>query len=112
MKYVDVETTKRISKIGLGTAQFGSSNWGYGATYSDREADAIVRRALDLGVTLFDTGEIYSAGNSERILARALGERREAVVIATKIFPVIPGAPMVKQRAVASAVRLGTPRID
>jgi len=112
MKYVDLGTTKRISKVGLGTAQFGSPDWGYGTHYDDVEASAIVRRALDLGVTLFDTGEIYGAGTSERILGRALGERREEAFLATKIFPVVPGLPLVRRRATASAARLGTSRLD
>jgi len=64
MRYLDSGTTKRISKIGLGTWQFGSKEWGYGAPYAEQEAQAIVRRALDLGVTLFDTAEIYGYGRS------------------------------------------------
>ena len=112
MKYVDLGTTRRISKVGLGTAQFGSPDWGYGTRYDAVEASAIVRRALDLGVTLFDTGEIYGAGTSERILGRALGERREEAFVATKIFPVVPGLPLVRRRAAASAVRLATSRLD
>jgi len=116
MRYLGVETAKRISKIGLGTAQFGSSRWGYGEVYAEREAQAVVRRAVQLGVTLFDTAEIYSSGRGERILGEALGEalgeRRESVVLATKMFPVVPAASLVKQRAVASAARLGVPRLD
>jgi len=75
-------------------------------------AQAIVRRALALGVTLFDTAEIYGFGRSERILGGALGDDRESVFLATKIFPVLPVAPVVEQRAVASANRLGARRID
>jgi aryl-alcohol dehydrogenase-like predicted oxidoreductase len=103
---------KQISKIGLGTWQFGSREWGYGDQYAGEVAQAIVRRALDLGVTLFDTAEIYGFGRSERILGRALGENRESVFLATKIFPVLPVAPVVEQRAVASANRLGARRLD
>jgi aryl-alcohol dehydrogenase-like predicted oxidoreductase len=112
VKYVDIKAPKPISKIGLGTWQFGSSEWGYGEPYAEREATAIVRRAVELGVTLFDTAEIYGAGRSERILGRALGEHRESVFLATKIFPVLPGARAVRQRALASARRLGVTRID
>ena len=112
MKYVDIKAPKPISKIGLGTWQFGASEWGYGEPYAEREATAIVRRAVELGVTLFDTAEIYGAGRSERILGRALGEHRESVLLATKIFPVLPGARAVRQRALASARRLGVTRID
>ena len=72
----------------------------------------IVRRAVDLGVTLFDTAEVYGLGRSERILGEALGERRGSVFLATKLFPVLPLAPVVEQRAVASASRLGTRLLD
>jgi aryl-alcohol dehydrogenase-like predicted oxidoreductase len=112
MRYLDIETAKKISKIGLGTWQFGSREWGYGQPYAEREAHAIVGRALELGVTLFDTAEIYGFGRSERILGDALGESRESVFLATKILPVLPVAPIVEQRAVASANRLGARRLD
>ena len=105
-------TNPRISKIGLGTWQFGAKEWGYGEAYSGRAARDIVRRAVDLGVTLFDTAEMYGFGRSERILGEALGDRRESVFVATKLLPVLPLAPVVEQRAVASASRLGTRRID
>jgi aryl-alcohol dehydrogenase-like predicted oxidoreductase len=112
MRYLDIGTKKRISKIGLGTWQFGAEEWGYGDDYSRRTADAIVRRAVELGVTLFDTAEIYAAGRSERILGRALGAERESVFLAGKIFPVTPGGPLVRLRAKGSARRLGASRLD
>lgn len=112
MRYLDVGTTTRISKIGLGTWQFGAKEWGYGEAYSGRTAHDIVRRAVDLGVTLFDTAELYGLGRSERILGEALGDRLESVFVATKLLPLLPLAPVVEQRAVASASRLGTRRID
>jgi aryl-alcohol dehydrogenase-like predicted oxidoreductase len=102
----------RISRIGLGTWQFGSREWGYGSSYAGQEAHAIVRRALELGVTLFDTAEVYGLGRSERILGQALGEDRESAFLATKILPVLPVAPVVEQRGVASANRLGVRRLD
>ncbi|MFG3578235.1 aldo/keto reductase [Micromonospora chersina] len=129
MRYVPLDTPKPISKIGLGTWQFGSREWGYGPDYEQRAAQ-IVRRALDLGVTLFDTAEIYGFGRSERILGAALrplqlgasdaaprpgavvDDDRAKVVVASKIFPVLPLAPVVQQRAVASAARLGVAGID
>jgi aryl-alcohol dehydrogenase-like predicted oxidoreductase len=112
MRYLDVDTPTRISKIGLGTWQFGSKEWGYGDGYAGSVARDIVRRAVDLGVTLFDTAEVYGLGRSERILGEALGERRESVFLATKILPILPVAPVVEQRAVASANRLGTRLLD
>ena len=112
MRYLEIGTAKKISKVGLGTWQFGSREWGYGQQYADQEARAIVRRALELGVTLFDTAEGYGYGRSERILGRALGDDREQVFLATKIFPILPIAPVVEQRAIASANRLGAHRLD
>ena len=112
MRYLNPGTSTRISRIGLGTWQFGSREWGYGQGYAGQEAHAIVRRAVELGVTLFDTAEIYGFGRSERILGAAIGEDRDSVFLATKIFPVLPVAPVVEQRAVASANRLGTRRLD
>ncbi len=112
MRYLDTDTAKPVSKIGLGTWQFGSVAWGYGQEYSNGVAAAIVRRAVELGVTLFDTAELYAGGRSERILGRALGQDLESVFLADKVFPVTPGGPLVKQRARASAARLGTSRLD
>jgi aryl-alcohol dehydrogenase-like predicted oxidoreductase len=112
MRYLSIDTAKQISRIGLGTWQFGSRDWGYGEPYAGQEAHAIVRRALELGVTLFDTAEIYGYGRSERILGVALGDDKESVFLATKIFPIVPVAPVVEQRAVASANRLGARRLD
>src|ERR1700683_5264886 len=112
MRYLSTDTAKKISRIGLGTWQFGSREWGYGQAYADSGADAIVRRALELGVTLFDTAEVYGLGRSERILGRALGDDLSGIFLATKILPVMPVAPVVEQRAVASAERLGARMLD
>jgi aryl-alcohol dehydrogenase-like predicted oxidoreductase len=117
VRYLDIGSVTeisvpKISAIGLGTWQFGSREWGYGAEYAEREARAIVRRALELGVTLFDTAEIYGLGRSERILGQAIAGRREDVFLATKLLPIAPFPPVVEQRAVASANRLGVRRID
>jgi aryl-alcohol dehydrogenase-like predicted oxidoreductase len=120
MRYLSVGTATEISRIGLGTWQFGSREWGYGSSYATQEAHAIVRRAVELGVTLFDTAEIYGFGRSERILGAALrdslgnspDDNRDSVFLATKILPLFPVAPVVEQRAVASANRLGVRRLD
>jgi aryl-alcohol dehydrogenase-like predicted oxidoreductase len=111
MRYVEAGGV-RLSAIGLGTWQFGSVDWGYGRDYARRTARDITRRALDLGINLFDTAEIYGLGRSERILGEALGNRRSEAFIATKVFPVVPIAPVVEQRARASLKRLGTDKIE
>lgn len=111
MKYLEVDGLGRVSRIGLGTWQFGSGEWGYGDDYASVAARDIVQRALELGVTLFDTAEVYAFGKSERILGDALGDKRADVVVASKIFPVLPIPAVVKQRARGSARRLRLDRI-
>ena len=111
MEYLDVEGLGPVSRIGLGTWQFGSREWGYGDAYADRAARDIVRRARELGITLFDTAEVYGFGRSERILGEALGHERGEVVVASKVFPVAPFPPVVRQRWAGSARRLGVTRI-
>jgi aryl-alcohol dehydrogenase-like predicted oxidoreductase len=114
MRHLDIATAKPYSVIGLGTWQFGSREWGYGTDYADGEAARIVRRARELGITVFDTAEIYGFGRSERILGAALKDSggTDDVVVASKVFPVLPTAAIVQQRGVASAQRLGVRQID
>jgi aryl-alcohol dehydrogenase-like predicted oxidoreductase len=111
VRYVDVGGA-RMSAIGLGTWQFYAPEWGYGRSYANEVAHPLVDRALELGITLFDTAEVYGLGRSERILGEALEGRRDDAFIATKILPVAPLAPIVEQRARASLKRLRTDRID
>src|SRR5918997_3554083 len=111
MRYLDVDGIGRVSRIGLGTWQFGSREWGYGEGYAEGAARDIVRRARGLGVTLFDTAEVYGFGRSERILGEALGEERTEVAVATKVFPVAPFPPVVRSRLEGSARRLGLRRV-
>jgi aryl-alcohol dehydrogenase-like predicted oxidoreductase len=111
MRYLELDGVGRVSRIGLGTWQFGSREWGYGEDYATGSAGQIVRRARELGVTLFDTAEVYGFGRSERILGDALGDERADVVVASKIFPIAPFPPVVRQRWSGSARRLGLQRI-
>ncbi|MEO7448427.1 MAG: aldo/keto reductase [Humibacillus sp.] len=111
MRYLEVPGLGLVSRVGLGTWQFGSREWGYGDDYADRAATAIVRRALELGVTFFDTAEVYGFGRSERILSAALGEDRHDAVVATKIMPVAPFPRIVRSRAHGSASRLRLPHV-
>ena len=111
MRYVDV-AGMRLSRIGLGTWQFGAREWGYGRDYTRHEAGAIVRRALELGVNLLDTAEAYGFGASERTVGAAVAGRRHDAFLATKLFPLVPVAPVVVDRARRSARRLGVDTID
>ncbi|MCG5445610.1 aldo/keto reductase [Micromonospora sp. NIE79] len=79
-----------VSAIGMGCWAIGGPLWGddgqpFGwGEVDDDESIRTIHRALDLGVTLFDTASNYGAGHSERILGRAVAGRRDSVVIATK----------------------------
>ncbi len=111
MKFLEVEGLGPVSRVGLGTWQFGSREWGYGDSYASGEAARIVKRARELGVTLFDTAEAYGFGKSERILGEALGDDRDKVVVASKLFPVAPFPAIVTRREEASARRLQLTKI-
>ncbi len=83
------------------------------------ESERIVRRALERGIRIFDTANSYYAGDSERILGRALGRDRDRVVLATKVgLGLVPGKPeglspeAMRKALGGSFERLGTDRVD
>lgn len=84
MRYRDFgDTGLRVSEIGLGAWQLGNrADWTGGP--DEAESLAIVRAALDGGVTFFDTAPSYGGGESMRILGQALRGRRDEVVLCTK----------------------------
>ena len=108
-------TGVQVSELCLGTMAFGS----LGNADHD-ECVAMIHRALDAGVNLVDTADVYSAGEAETIVGRALAGRREDVVVATKGFWPMGADPNERGssrrwlvRAVeASLRRLETDRID
>lgn len=71
----------KVSEVGFGLWTTATSWWG---EMTDDQADAMLREAFDLGITLFDAADTYGNGRSEEQLARAFGDRREQVVYATK----------------------------
>lgn len=71
----------KVSRLGLGCWAIGGH--GYGRT-DDAESIRVVKTALEVGVTFFDTADVYGFGHSEAILGAALGSRRHDVIIATK----------------------------
>jgi len=81
-----------VSEICLGTMTFGSAEgafWGGIAGVDQNAADRIVERSLAAGVNFIDTADVYSAGESERLLGQSLlnlGVARKDVVIATKVY--------------------------
>jgi aryl-alcohol dehydrogenase-like predicted oxidoreductase len=100
-----------VSRVGLGCNNFGGR--------LDRDATAaVVRGALDAGITFFDTADTYGGGDSERFLGEALADRRDDVVIASK-FGQDKGVPgpggsrdHVRRAIDASLERLGTDVVD
>jgi aryl-alcohol dehydrogenase-like predicted oxidoreductase len=113
MRYVEV-AGERLSVIGVGCWQFGSREWAYGKDYADTTAIDIVHRALELGVNVIDTAEVYGFGKSEHIVGRAIADRRDGAFVASKLLPVVPpiGGGFIESRGRASASRLGIDCID
>lgn len=105
----------KASVIGLGTWQWGSRvYWGYGRTYGRKEMEAILYQALEHGINLFDTAEIYGWGASERLLGDLIpAGSREDIIIATKYWPFRPlSSEWVFRAAERSRRRLGIDAID
>ncbi|MFD5079403.1 aldo/keto reductase [Streptomyces sp. NPDC058371] len=127
---------RTLGRSGIEVSALGFGCWAIGGEWQtpdgqplgwgkvdDDESVRAVRRALDLGVTFFDTADAYGTGHSERVLARALGKRRDDVVIATKWGNVFDeerrlatgsdDSPAYARRALtASLRRLDTDRVD
>lgn len=85
------QTGLLVSELCLGTMTFGGDDgmWGQIGRVQQADADALVRTALDGGITFIDTANVYSGGLSERITGQALknlGVPRDQVVLATKVF--------------------------
>jgi len=104
----------KVSAVGLGCNNFGMR-------CDAAQTEAVVHRALDLGVTLFDTADVYGGrGASEQLLGQALGARRKDIVLATKFGGPMSDAPLdrgaskryVHRALEASLERLGTDYVD
>src|SRR5215813_12714844 len=117
-------TERRLGRQGLEVSALGLGCMGMSQSYGvrdDPESIATVHRAVDLGVTFFDTAEVYGPYHNEELVGRALQGRRDRVVIATKFGFRIEGGKMVgldsrpehvREVVEASLRRLGTDRID
>jgi aryl-alcohol dehydrogenase-like predicted oxidoreductase len=107
-----------VSAIGLGCMPMSGV---YGPT-TDADGIAAIHRALDLGITLLDTADVYGSGHNEQLVGRAIHGRRDEVVLATKFGNVrdargrragINGRPeYVREACEASLTRLGVDTID
>ncbi len=88
--------TRTLGRSGVAVSALGLGCWAIGGEWTfegkpagwgkidDDESVRAIHRALDLGITFFDTADVYGCGHSERVLGRALAGRRDKVVIATK----------------------------
>jgi aryl-alcohol dehydrogenase-like predicted oxidoreductase len=110
---------RQLGRSGLTVSALGLGGNNFGMKLEPSEAAAVVHRALDEGITHFDTAESYGGGRSEEMLGAALASRRHEVVIATKFggrgpqIAVAPGSRSNVLRACeASLRRLGTDYID
>jgi aryl-alcohol dehydrogenase-like predicted oxidoreductase len=107
-----------VSAVGLGCMPMSGV---YGNT-TDAEGIAAIHRALDLGITLLDTADVYGNGHNEKLVGQAIRDRRDEVVLATKFGNVrdaqgrpagINGRPeYVREACEASLARLGVDTID
>jgi aryl-alcohol dehydrogenase-like predicted oxidoreductase len=112
-----VPSTRRIGQLDVSVAGLGCNN--FGMRIDEEASRAVVDAAIDAGITHFDTADLYGGTKSEEFLGRALGTRRDDVVVATKFGMMAPpegltgGHPDWVARAVDDSLRrLGTDRID
>ena len=87
MKYKQLgRTGLLVSELCLGTMTFaGKGFWQVIGRQPQETANNLVARALDAGINFFDTADVYSEGEAEKMLGKALGKRRQDVVVATKV---------------------------
>jgi 1-deoxyxylulose-5-phosphate synthase len=122
MQYVNLGSTGlKVSRLCLGVMTYGDPTWRAWVLPEDK-GRPFISRALELGINFFDTADMYSKGVSEQILGRAIRDftRREAVVIATKVFAPMSDDPNdrglsrkhVLASIDASLARLGTDYVD
>jgi aryl-alcohol dehydrogenase-like predicted oxidoreductase len=124
MQYVKLgDSNLQVSRVCLGCMSYGDPSRGEELWSLDEQASRpLLKRALDAGVTFFDTAASYSGGSSEEIVGRALIDfaRRNEIVLATKMFcsirPSPPEAASTRQAITmgidASLRRLGTDYVD
>lgn len=106
MKTVKLPAGERVPVLGLGT-------WGYGERRTARRAEiATLRAAMDSGVTLIDTAEMYGDGGAEEVIGEAIAGRRDEVFLVSKVYPHNATRKNMPKACEASLARLQTDRID
>ncbi len=110
MQFRPLGRTKiEISAIIFGGWQSGKSEW---VGVEDDQTIAAHRAAFDSGITTFDTAEAYGEGHSEQILGKALGDKRDQIVIASKVFANHLKPDQVVEACERSLGNLGTDHMD
>jgi diketogulonate reductase-like aldo/keto reductase len=98
---------------GASMPAFGVGTWRMGESRSRRAAEvSVLRRALDLGVRLVDTAEMYGDGGAEEVVGEAIAGRRDRVFLVSKVYPHHAGRRAAIDACERSLRRLGTDRID
>ncbi len=96
-----------LSRLGIGCWSFGGGEGDYWGAQDQKEVEALVETALDLGITYFDTAEMYNEGRSEEALGRALKSRRGEAIIGSKVLPNHASPELLRRHCEASLRRLG-----
>ena len=100
----------KVSVLGLGCWPLGGGpGWG---DQDEKDSIATIHAALDLGINFFDTAEGYNEGRSEQVVGKALEDRRDKAIIATKISPSNASPAVLRQHCEASLRRLRTDYVD
>jgi aryl-alcohol dehydrogenase-like predicted oxidoreductase len=111
---------RRLGVSGLKVSEVGIGCNNFGMRIDEKQTAAVVDAAIDAGITLFDTADVYGGTKSEEFLGKALGKKRGQIVLATKFGMAVGGDPTKKggsRRWIMTAVedslkRLGTDWID
>lgn len=112
--------TRYLGADRLAVSEQGLGCMGMSMSYGPRDDDAsiaVIHRALDLGVTFFDTADVYGSGHNEELVGRALGDHRDHVVVATKCgyqpdFSIHGDRDYITAACEASLQRLNTDYLD
>jgi diketogulonate reductase-like aldo/keto reductase len=106
MRYVELNTGERVPSLGVGTWRMGENR------ARKRDEIEVLKLALDLGLKLIDTAEMYGEGEAEAVVGEAVAGRRDEVFIVSKIYPHNASSKLAALACENSLKRLRTDRID